>query len=445
MKAAAAVVLSGVLVSSPGALAAVDLSDLYTEAELAQRKTRYEPNIRWNFDNVVLGSLTPAERAQLGAVRLVLPLHGEGRLRGHPLAFYAGGRTVTVPIMSVKFFDDLTVAWAYFWANELSLEPVTDYLGMLKYRRPDEIGGRFPRPLEALSVPADAWKTDPGVDDVSQKALKSALVWIMAHELGHIYHGHRGYAGISADDAQRHEMEADRFANQIMRRIGVAPLGMVQLFMMIAHFDPNPVDFADAASWEAYLARDATHPLTASRMRALADDLLRSPQDFVSSETDQAAGVQRIRFVAEQIRGIGEFLNDRDIQQSMAVKALATDPKSLRAWKGPAASEGGARPFEGYYRGSYVHHVQGGGSEVLEAEMELMRQGDFVAGRFSFGLGQGSIKGVVSEGRLLYEWSWGNAYGRGELAAEPPSGRLRGPWGYMDSADNGGSWEVLPQ
>ncbi len=445
MRKTATALLLSLLVILPNTAAAADLAMLYSDAVLAERKARYEPHIRWNFDNLVVGSLTPQERAKLGRVVLELPLRGEGELRGHPLAFYAGGRTVTVPIMSVKFFDDLTVAWAFFWANDMSLEPVTDYLGMLKYRDPQEIGGRFPPPFEALGVAPNAWETDTAVDDVSQKALKSALVWIMAHELGHLYHGHRGYVGVSAEQAQENEAQADRFANTIMRRIGVAPMGMAQFFMMMAHFDRNAADFSSPEEWQAWLSEQNTHPLTASRMTALADDLLRSPEDFAATESDVAAGVERVRYVAAQIRGIGDLLADPDIQRSIALKALATDPQSLRRWQAAATGAPAAEAFHGRYHGTYVHNVVGGESERLNAEMELRRQGNQVSGRFWFGLGEGLINGIVQGDRLIYEWAWGNAYGRGQLAAEPATGRLSGAWGYEDSADNGGAWDVLPR
>lgn len=442
----AAVVLS-LLLTAPTGLPAADLSMLYPDEVLIERKERYEPHIRWNFDNLVIGTLTPSERAGLGPVTLAVPLRGEGLYRGNPLAFYARGATIYVPVMSVKFFDDLTLAWAYFEVNNLSIEPVTDYLGMLKYRDPVELGGRFPPPLEALGVAPDAWKTDPVIDDISQKALKSALVWIMAHELGHIYFRHRGYAGVSARQAQLNEAEADRFANGIMRRIGIAPTGMALFFMAMAHFDPNPVDFAGIGAWEAYLASQAHHPLTGSRLVAMADDLMRAPEDFAATETDQAAGAERIGIIARNMRGIGDLLNDPDIQKSIAAKALATDLPSLQRWKMSRRSTPAAagRAFDGNYAGTYVHHQPGAQSELLAAEMEHSREGDHVKGLFSFGLGVGTIDGIVRGDRLLYDWVWGTAHGRGRLVVDPATGDLEGPWGYADSGDNGGAWRIHRQ
>ncbi len=443
MKRALTAVLFVILTLPDGGLAAPDLSDLYPQTELAERQSRYGPNLQWNFENLVLGSLTPDERARLGQVRLATPLQAEGQMRGHPLAFYAGGHTVTMPILSVKFFDDLTLAWAFFWAKELSLEPVTDYLGMLKYRDPREIGGRFAPPLEALGVPPDIWKSDKVIDDVSQKALKSALVWVMAHELGHIYFRHQGYAGVSPVQARHNEAEADRFANTIMRRIGESPSGMAQFFMMMVHFDPNQTDFADVAAWEAYQAEEATHPLTAARLNAIADDLERDPQEFAASDSDIRAGTERVVYVAQQMRAIGGFLADPEVLRSIKLKALATDPASLQRWNTAAAGAGTETPFAGRYRGSYIRRI-GGGSEALDANLELNRQGDFVTGRFWFGLGEGQIVGLVQGGKLNYEWTWGDTFGTGQLVAGPAGG-LSGAWGYADSSDDGGAWDVKPQ
>ncbi len=423
---------------------ATDLANLYNDSVLLERQQKYGPNIRWNFENLIMGSLTPAERTRVGRVKLRLPLRAEGNLQGHPLAFYASGQTITAPIFSIKFLDDLTVIWGFFWANNMSLEPVTDYLGMLKYKDPATIpGGHFPPPFKALGVAPDAWKTDAKVDDVSQKALKSALVWILAHELGHILHRHPGYGpGVTAAEAQSNEAEADSFANTIMRRIGVAPMGMAQFFMMMAHFDANRADFESQQAWENHLRTQNTHPLTGSRMQALAADLLRSPGDFASQEQDRAAATEVIRYVASQIKGIGLLLNDPDIHQTIAAKARATDLISLKRWKDTGRVTAAQTPFEGQYSGSYVRLLPDGSHETLQAKMQLKRSGNRVTGRFWFGLGEGTIEGIVRNGHLVYAWNWGTAFGRGRLAPTASTGELQGDWGYQEAMTGGGSWSL---
>jgi hypothetical protein len=438
---------------SPIAHAQFGLGDLYSNKILRHWQGRYPQNIQWNFDNLVLGKLTPRERRRVGNVKLDFPLHARAELRNHPLQFYAQSNTITVPILSVRFFDDITQVWGYLWSNNDNMELVGDYLAMLKYRDPADFpGGRFPAPLEALNISRDAWKHDPKMDDVSQKALKSAIVWILAHELAHIYYRHPGYGpGVTRQQAQANEAEADRFANMIMRRIGVAPIGVLQFFMAMSHLEPGRGDFANDAAWQRYLQKKATHPLTARRLTAMAADLRRSPHDFTAEERDQQAGVRRIYYIADQIEGIGTILENPDMHRLVVAIGLSTDLQSLRRRHRalePVApgrlcgSAGDPTSFSGRYTGLYTRHLRNGQSEWLSARMDLKRNRNRIVGRFSFGLGEGVLEGFLMQGRrLVYDWRWGNAAGRGFLEASS-SGGLTGSWGYNDATQGGGTWDI---
>lgn len=431
------------------------LSDLYSDETLTYWQGRYVKNLQWNFDNLVLGKLTPKERRQVGDVRLAYPLRAPGEMRDNPIQFFAGGRTITLPILSVKFFDDITQAWGYLWSNGYDLQLVADYLAMIKYRNPADLpGGKFPPPLAALGIADDAWKHDKKMDDVSQKALKSALVWIMAHELGHIYHRHPGYGPqVSRQQAQRNEAEADRFANMIMRRVGVAPMGMVHFFMTMAQLDAGRGDFASDAAWERYMQTKATHPLTASRLGAIALDLRNDPEDFTSEQPDRAAAVRSIYYIADQIAGIGAILEDPQMHLLTVWIGLATDLPSLRHHQRvlPSAepghlcvSDGSSTPFSGAFTGLYARYLKNGQKEWLNARLDLRRNGNRVAGRFSFGLGEGTIAGSVVQGQqMVYDWQWGTMGGRGALIPTP-SGGLAGDWGHDQSVQGGGGWELCP-
>lgn len=432
------------------------LADLYTDDVLRHWQGRYPQNIEWNFQNLVLGSLTPRERARVEGVTLAFPLRAEGELADQPLAFYAAGQTITVPILSVKFFDDIALAWAYLWANDYDLETVTDYLGMLKYQDPASLpGGRFPSPLEAMGIPADIWKQDKRVDDVSQKTLKSGLVWVLAHELGHIYHRHPGYGpGVTREQAQENEAEADRFATEIMRRIGVAPLGMAQLFMAMAHLSAGRGDFADDTAWQRYLRDEATHPLTAHRLRDMAEGLRAAAGDFSAERLDREAARETVLYVADQLAGIGEILEDPGIHRLFLARALATDLDSLKPRKSQrepatksdrcASASAGAAPFQGRYAGLYAHNLADGRKEWLSGWMDLRRDGNRVRGRFSFGAGDGTLEGNVVGDRLLYDWAWGRDQGRGTLELQAADGGLTGNWGRGTSGENGGAWDLCP-
>jgi hypothetical protein len=438
----------------PHSAAAWRLGDLYTDAHLEDWRNRYVDNIRWNFDHLVLGKLTPAERSRVAGVRLDFPLRPPGELRDHLLQFYAAGDTIVVPVQSVRFFDDLTQAWGWLWSNGHPLALVGDYLSMIKYRNPEEFpGGRFPPPLAALGIPEDAWKQDPRMDDVSQKALKSAMVWILAHELAHIYHGHPGYGpGVTRSEARENEIAADRFAAKILRRIGVAPVGMLQFFMAQAHLEPGRGDFSSTAEWRRYIETEATHPVTPKRLEAVAEDLRRSPHQFTTEETDQSAALERLAFVADQIESIGAILADPNIHRLTKAVGLATDLTSLTNRRrvsdevqpmGPCPETGDRTPFNGRYTGLLKRRLASGKSEWLPGRADFQRSGNRVHGRISFGAGEGTIQGTVVKGaRLMYDWQWGTAAGRGVLEHSGETG-LQGDWQYADGTV-GGAWALCP-
>jgi len=418
---------------------ATDLSGLYSTDYLQERHDRYEPALSSNFNRLVLGSLTPLERSQLGIVTLKLPLRAPGEASGDPLTFYAKDSSVVIPIQSVKFLDDLSLAWGYAWSKDLSLENVTDYVAMLKYQKPPAAG--FPPPLQALGIPADIWKQDARVDDVSQKILKSAIVWIMAHEVAHLLFKHPGYGPhVPARQAQANEAEADRFANEIMRRIGVAPGGIAYFFVTLAHWSANRGDFGSDAEWADFQRSEANHPFTASRMQAVASDLRDNPADFSVEATDKQTGIRNVLFIASQIDEVATILNDLEIQRSIAAKARTTTPASLSYQPKPSTAPGGE--FSGNFNGTFVHLLTDGSSENLDLSLTLNRQGTHVTGLFDFGMGPGNIEGFVSNGQLRFEWVWGANFGQGVLRTGNAEHQLVGSLGYQQSDSNAGKWQL---
>lgn len=428
----------------PGVLLA-SASQLYDDSTLEYWQSRYRDNIQWNFDNLVLSNMTPAQRRRLGQVDLQIPLRAPGKLADDPLVFYATAGRIVVPVKSVKFFDDISLALAYYQLRHGNIQTVYAYLGMLKYRdQADMPGGRFPSPLEALGVPKDIWKNDKDVDSLSQKILKSAIVWILAHETAHLLHQHPGYGPeVGSQQAQANEAEADRFANTIMRRIGIAPGGMAAYFMMMLHWSPHIADFADRAAWMHYQTTEATHPFTAERMRLLAKDLSTNSEDFTAGEEDTQLATRQVAYIADQIASIATRMEDPEVGKAIKLQGRATDPESLKAsWIGqePAKPKQPGSPFEGDYQGTMTHRLASGEEEELPLFMSLHRRGTRVSGVFRFGLGDGLLQGIVRNGRLHFEWRFADSAGQGVLNAQ--AGGLSGTWGYRDSGDNAGIWRL---
>ena len=163
----------------PVNIQAKDFPGLYEQESLRYWATRYPSNITWNLENVILPVLTPQEHKSLRDVELRFPLMpGVGT---DPLSFYSsiGNKSkasISIPILSVKFFDDLCIAYSWLWVNGYSTSTIIEYISALKYKPPEEFPyGRYPSPLVALQIPETALD-DPVVNDVSQKLLKSAIV-----------------------------------------------------------------------------------------------------------------------------------------------------------------------------------------------------------------------------------------------------------------------------
>ncbi|MDX8405945.1 MAG: phage exclusion protein Lit family protein [Mariprofundus sp.] len=428
------------LACSQPALAA-DLSQLYANQTLQYWHGRYEQNIRWNFNHLVLGSLTPNEKRKVHGVSLKLPLRAPGQNSKNPLTYYATrDRSIVMPILSIKFFDDLSQAWGYAWSNNLSLENITSYISVLKYHAAP--AGGFPPPLKALGIPDNAWKNDKQMDDVSQKIFKSTIVFLMAHELAHIIYKHPGYGPhVSSEQAQANELQADRFANEIMRRIGVAPAGMVNFFMVAAHWSKSRGDFSSTKAWEKYLQTTATHPVTATRLRAMANDLSSSPGDFSATETDRKTGAERVLYIAGQINGIADILDDLDMQRFISGKARGLNLASLNYHPQKAISKASpALVYAGNYRGNFMHRTIDGATEALTLFVTLQRHGNTVNGQFDFGFGNGDIEGVVTGKVMRFQWVLGDAFGQGMLH-QSDSG-LNGALGYGSSDTDAGSWHL---
>jgi hypothetical protein len=70
-----------------------------------------------------------------------------------------------------------------------------------------------------------------------------------------------------------------------------------------------------------------------------------------------------------------------------------------------------------------------------------------VSGQYSYGGGQGRLRGVVDGEAFLFSWQEGSAMGRGRLVIAPDGTSFEGSWGYGDDDAGSGRWSGtrLPQ
>ena len=158
--------------------------EIYSKQQLAGDKDRYAQRFQFLLQKGLWDFMTPEEQRALQSVVVRHPMRGNNPLTVK--SFVLNGKPIVqAPVMSLKFIEDLSVAYAWRYNNNYSLEPIDEYLVMLKHRPAEEFpGGRMPDPMAALGVPPKIWERDPQVDDLALRFRNTAWAFILAHELG---------------------------------------------------------------------------------------------------------------------------------------------------------------------------------------------------------------------------------------------------------------------
>ena len=416
-----------------------DQGSMYKDSTLEYWQDRYSKGIKENFYEVIIPKMTTEERRKLSGVKLDFPLRGPDN---SPFTFYSTPSTVVMPIFSIKFFDDLMVANAWLNRNGYSPETAYQYISMLKYKNVKDFGGRCPEPLEALQIPSNALD-DPNVDSLANKLFNSAIIYILLHELGHVYYDHPGYGPeVTRQNARLNEDQADRFAIEVMRRMNAQPVGMIFVFQAFAYGTPNRGDYDSDSEYEADLKK-ATHPLTEDRMRRIAEGLRAAKDDFAREYKDLETGRQNVEYIAVQIDQVAEILSDRDIQRLISEGARRTTLASLAPKRHgekigtpeELITKESLEPFHGVYEGDFSLN-----GELLPVTLILRRNGKNVTGQYSYGVGTGTLIGIVEGDELFYKWQEGGVSGSAHVKALEAGERIDGTWGNGESWDDGGTW-----
>lgn len=398
---------------------AYDWSGFYPPAILDRVVQRTAPGLRSNFDQVMLPQLTDQERRTLGVVTLDLDQREDA---AHPMNFYAaqGGRVV-LPLSSVRMVSDLTLAVAWLNRHRLPEKKVFDYAAMLAFRGPAPDGVRA-LPLAALGVP-DGAQDDPEVDGLFQKLYGDAMVFIMAHELGHLFHRHSANVGL--EQSRQQESEADAFAVELMARMHAPPVGIVFYFNMVAPFE---------------CPARSTHPMSGARIERLAAALRDNGPLFVQDKPSPQRELLLLESVVQGLLQVATLLDDPDIREAMRRTGQSSNVAQFGTASAPAVTQPSRQVFDGAYIGQWSD-TQG---TKLDIRMTLNRQEQTVRGQYAFGMGVAELEGIVAGDQLDYAWRWGNDYfGRGRLKSAT-DGRLHGTWGYGQRNDGAGTLTAEP-
>jgi hypothetical protein len=382
------------------------MSDLYDQQTLAYWGTKYKISTQKILDQVIRPVLLGEEKRAIGDLQLDFPIYPPPQLMATPFAFYSDlrGPVAVFPIISLKFLDDLCIAYAWLQIHGYTLETISDYMAMLKYQRFPP--GSTPKPLPTLGIPADALQ-EKQVSELALGHFVTARAFILAHEIGHLRYRHAG-------SSIPHERQADAFAAEVMEHTPLPMLGALVFFMADAHM----ADYPPPA--------DATHPMSAERLHALAARI---------SDREIAAGVE----------AIAKSLDEPDAAQAIVAIGRAANPSTLGPRR-PHALPSLATPkgtdgiaFSGSFVGNFTQNTDPANPGRISAV--LRRNGTQVQGEYSFGLGIGAIpRGTVNGDALFFEWEWAGNYGHGVLHSTEGGNAFSGTWGYREAADNAGTW-----
>jgi hypothetical protein len=409
------------------------LDDIYDDKDLAALQPRYERGWRGNYDSVMMPVFTGEEKARFANVRFRV----ERRVPDHePFGFMAGGNEIVASTASIKFLEDIALAYTWLDMSGLATQSVGDYLMMLRYWDPRR--GRPPKPLEALCIPPES-SMDAKIVERATRVFDVATVFVLLHEYGHALHRHPGNAAVAPAESRLNEQAADRFALEIFTRLKEPPIGVTVLFFMMSYLHENRSDYRSDDIYRATLAA-RTHPLSPDRLQAFARNL-NAQAEIYGKAFLRGAQLSVLRLSLE-VTQFAYLLSDPDIQRLSARIGRTVRPIDLaprpkgRHLSAPCNSRAASgSPFDGTFRGKFL-----AGSTDFDLDVALERNGEQVSGTFSYGAGFGDMEGKVTGDRLSYRWSLGADKGAGIMTMQGAA--YRGTWGNGNSASDGGTFDL---
>lgn len=278
-----------------------------------------ELQTRRNFEILVSKGLAKDEVQRASSLRLEMPLETTGLLD-----FWAKGDTVYVPVLSLKFLNDILLANAWLYYHGFDPGTIDEYVAMLKYRDASNFpGGRYPRPLDALGIPQSSEGglivgSDKEVEEAYFGSSNIASGFIMAHEIGHVLLGHTKQSGKTVAERVRDEQAADAFALRVVSRVQPEVEYMTMYFSLTAVWSPNKPDFSSPQEYQAYLSTLADHPVTAERIRALGREAYKNPARFLypNAPPENLARMQRLGL---NVIKVGDLSDNEAEQKRLAI------------------------------------------------------------------------------------------------------------------------------
>jgi hypothetical protein len=276
----------------------------FSPEELRTKGVRLARNVPGLFAEDLRDQLPPPWPARLRDVRLAIPAGEEGELAPWHFDALPASRTVRVPLRTLVFLDEMSGVFAQLERRRCGHDAALRYMGLLVAHPPAQ--GRPPGPFAAFGL-TERIHDDPFVKDVSEKLLGSTVFFMLAHELGHLALGHR--PGLTGLASQRQEAEADAFALDACTAVRLFPGGLAMFFTLVASIE----------------GAQSTHPLSGSRLNAIAAALRAQPRSFVDrAERDVARATRAVAGLAGELETIGRTVDDPAIRAAFFRRAAET-------------------------------------------------------------------------------------------------------------------------
>jgi hypothetical protein len=408
--------------------AAQSLDALYDDAEIADLAPLYERGWTDNFENVFVPAFTEDERARLQGIRFEMVPRVPGN---EPFGFAARGTTITVSAASLRFLEDVAMAYTWLDRKGHSTQSLGDYLLMLRYWNEAEVP---PKPWDALCIPADAFSDDE-VAEPARRAFSTAAVFVLLHEYGHAFHRHPGNRAVPPEVSRANEVAADSFAFDLIVRVGDMPVGVPILFFTMTNLMENRADFASDSDYQSSLAA-RTHPVSPERLQSLARHMSEwaSVYDRNAKPGAQATALA----IGLEVSRFAQLLADPGIQGLSSRVGRTAKPQDLaprprgRFLAAPCGREATDQDFDGTLSGQISD-----GRTPLDVDVVLNRQGSEVTGSYSFGAGFGRLEGQVDGADMSYRWTLPPDEGMGSITLGADGG-YQGSWGFAGSDSGGG-------
>lgn len=299
----------------------------YTDAIIDRVEARSVPSLRGILYENLMPALSRSERADLSDVTFEAPRRISP---WRPFSVWSDShqRKIVFPMETIRFLDDLFIVATALNRAKCDIRWVGIYSGMLTRKAPPD-SGRFPDPISAFGLDRDRLLSDPQVDDYSGLHLKTAVAFILGHELGHVALAHRVVG--DAQDSRQRERDADAYALRIHRLLGAPPLGAATLFTMVGHAFLGAGDFPDYASFEASFKEEGTHPLDGERLRAIGAEIESSASLFARNEPNPQSALVDMLQLAQEFNTLGRLLDDNDVRLLQADTSRTTSWSDLKS------------------------------------------------------------------------------------------------------------------